>query len=213
MGVDVNVTFEEWKRAICSEDDAVRSIAADEVPYEGHDEEITQILIAVLHGDRDALARTGAADSLGHFPNDAARNALRKAIETETDSLALCYIFTSLGMIGELQDLSILTAKIEVFKADKRPKFSIFEAILCLTTNLFPREMFEVANNTDDDDPYNGPAANGLIRVVERWIEETGNFHDYAGGVKIKNLGLQKILDVKIFGPLGEVPKSEQQSE
>jgi hypothetical protein len=200
-------TFEIWKSMIQSRNAEVRSTAADNPPELGEDKEIVRLLAAVLQNDEDDHARTCAADSLGYFHLDSARDALRIAVFKEKNEVALGYVITSLGMIGELGDLILLVSKLDPTSSHKRSQCATREAILCITAAIFPREMYEVAQG--EDKSAEAAAVMGLNRSIQYWIEAISLSQSFAKNLysnaysKSDELALQQILSVKITGSLG----------
>ena len=120
-----DLSFTEWKRLITSSESDDRSHAADQMPKGGPQKEIVRLLVECLN-DEDALVRTCAADTLGMYPTEEARVALRAAIDREEDELAKAYALSSLGAVGTLQDIGRL---VEALRTETDPRVRIDAAL------------------------------------------------------------------------------------
>jgi HEAT repeat protein len=96
--------YDTWKALLSSADSSDRSEAADIVPEGGEAAEVVRDLMNTLR-DPVPLVRTCAADTLGYFECEEARQALRARLALETDELARAYVLSSLGEIGQIKDL------------------------------------------------------------------------------------------------------------
>lgn len=103
--------FEEWKRLISSPDFSDRSYAADELPN-GPSKAVVSLLVKCLD-DPAPIVRACAADTLGALPaTKESLAALRTAVVREPNELARSFALSSLGGIGELEDIDLLVEAI-----------------------------------------------------------------------------------------------------
>lgn len=99
--------YDTWKVLLNSAESADRSEAADVVPEGAESAQVVRDLANAL-GDPVPLVRTCAADTLGNFECDDARQALRAQLSAETDVLTRAYVLSSLAQIGQIRDLRLI---------------------------------------------------------------------------------------------------------
>jgi len=99
--------YENWVIGINSKDVCERADTIEDFPLDHPKTIIAEHLIHLLN-DKEMLVRLAAAETLGCFGMDIVRVALRESVVAEKDNLPKGYMISSLGMIGEIQDLKML---------------------------------------------------------------------------------------------------------
>ena len=135
--------FEEWKRLITSREPADRSDAADVIPDQAKPEEVVPYLITALQ-DPVELVRTCAADTLGSYHGDDVAKALRAALQKENDPLTKAYVLSSLGTVGELNDLPRF---VEALQNETHPQIQVHAALglaFCATSNAIKQFLIGI---------------------------------------------------------------------
>ncbi|WP_428261100.1 HEAT repeat domain-containing protein [Haliangium sp.] len=106
------LSFQTWLSALRSEVGLERCEAAESPPEGAAPHEVVAALIPLLD-DANELVRMSAAETLGLYPAPETRDALRDYVGREPSALARAHGLSSLGMIGERGDLTILLEALE----------------------------------------------------------------------------------------------------
>ena len=140
------IEFYEWKSLMKSENSDDRISAIEELPN-AEDHEILPVLLEALI-DTEELVRIGAYESIGLYPNEEARIALRKCIENETNELPLGYAIEALGRIGEIDDLIHI---IDSFKTSESSRIKIYalSGMFHSILNLWAEQLTECLEEHD----------------------------------------------------------------
>jgi hypothetical protein len=162
--------FEDWKNLMLSSDVSDRTDAADELPDDGDDEDVVALLNHALQDD-DELVRTCAAGSLGNCCTKSARHALRAAIPSESDEIALGYMLGSLGMIGEEEDFETLVRRFTDQSLPRRVRINSAEGIAHLALNVvLPFITSEYVKSHDEFEDVGLPAIQRIVAHINKEI-------------------------------------------
>lgn len=164
--------FIAWKNMLLSSEAADRSEAAESLPDTGASPEVICLLVNALN-DSDPLVRTSVAEAMGLIDSDDVRAALRQALRTETNELARGYVASSLGAMGHLPDLKLLTD--EALNPGTTPwqKLHCAQGIAVLALDYAVRTITGTAKDPDLD--LGSPAA-AHLDVILNLIDSNRSF-------------------------------------
>lgn len=194
-----------WKKMIKSDDAGDRSDAAEELP-DAPDEEIVPDLINCLD-DTDYMVRICAAESLGLFPTDEVKAALKRMVERETHDLPRSYALYSLGEIASVDDLGPL---LESLKSDASPRARFYAArgILCFATRMVEQQIFSLLEGDDED--LVATAASVIVYLQGERNLSRNDFEEALVKCAKREIGLKRTVE----GHLTEIREmSEKRSE
>jgi HEAT repeat protein len=136
--------------------------ALEEIPRVSLSEEVVPYIVNAL-SDEDTLVRLAAAEALGNYPSDKNREILREFIVKEDDDLAKAFGLSSLGFIGELQDVSFLLEQLEQNKVP-HVRIHILEGLYDLVRRKAKNMMSGYL--ADEDVQVRGFAAEALKDIL-----------------------------------------------
>ena len=187
---------------IKSEDAGDRSDAAGELP-DAAEEEIVPDLIVCLD-DTDYMVRTCAAESLGLFPTEKVKAALKRMVERESHDLPRSYALYALGEIASVEDLGPL---LEALKSDAsaRARFDAARGILSFATRMVEQQIFSLLE--DEDEMLVGTAANAIVYLQEERDLSRVDFETALLKCTDRNIGIKRTIE----GCLAEIRKTSEE--
>ena len=119
--IHIDKQMEEWIKKLNNIEDIERIDALENPPSSVPASELIPHLIAKL-SDSDSLVRLAAAEVLGEYPSEATKKALRDFCVCETDDLARAYGLSSLGLVGDFEDIEFLLKEAEIKEGGRKCK-------------------------------------------------------------------------------------------
>jgi HEAT repeat protein len=143
------LNFNQWKALLLSDDEADRANAADELPVDGDDEEV-EILLTIALRDEDPFVRACAVDSQKAFDTERSRNAVREFLKVEEDALARAFAISTMGAIGDIADLTLLSQAFVESSSDQRVRNHCSSAVIELVLRTHLRHLIKESEVLDD---------------------------------------------------------------
>ncbi|MBT7408504.1 MAG: HEAT repeat domain-containing protein [Methylococcales bacterium] len=153
--------FELWLQKIDTDNSVDRAEELENYP-DDYDNEVSDIFMDALN-DSASIVRQVAAEMLGVFSSLKIKDALRERLEIEKNSLVKEYLFSSLGMIAEIEDLKYLIKSIGSAKNEEE-LIHLYMGVFYAGRNIAKNKLLKFI--TDKNIIVSTSAVNALVQLT-----------------------------------------------